>query len=167
VLVRPAAPDDAEAVLAVSMESQAMHAEALPGAFRPADAALLRPVVETRLAPTGGDDRLAFVAVVGGEVVGHVHAEIERRDPSPFKTGGVRMYVHELGVLAAHRGTGLGVRLMEAVHAAAAARGIGEVALHVYSFNAGARALYERLGYRPLQELLVLDGDAAGAPRVE
>lgn len=161
VVVRPATPADADAVLAVSLEGQAMHADALSGTFRPADAALLRPVVEARLAAGGGDDRLAFVAVVDGEVAGYVHAEIERRDASPFKTGGARVYVHQLGVLDAHRGAGLGRRLMEAVHEAAAARGVTEVALHVYSFNAGARALYDRLGYRPLQELLVLDGDAS------
>jgi ribosomal protein S18 acetylase RimI-like enzyme len=36
-------------------------------------------------------------------------------------------------------------------------RGVSECRLHVYSFNAGAFALYEELGYEPLSAQLSKD----------
>ena len=45
------------------------------------------------------------------------------------------------------RGHGVGTALMAAVAAEARARGYGAVRLDVVAENAGARALYDRLGY--------------------
>ena len=46
------------------------------------------------------------------------------------------------------RGTGLGKVLMQFLHQAARTRGAEQIRLKVYSSNAVARRLYEKLGYR-------------------
>jgi ribosomal-protein-alanine N-acetyltransferase len=59
----------------------------------------------------------------------------------------------ELGnvaVSADWRGYGIGARLVEDVLRRAARRGVREVFLEVRPSNAVARALYERLGFRPV-----------------
>lgn len=59
--------------------------------------------------------------------------------------------IQTLGVLAAHRGTGLGARLLTALLTAATADfGCREVLLEVRVDNAPARRLYERFGFVPI-----------------
>lgn len=56
--------------------------------------------------------------------------------------------IHDLVVLCAHRGKGIGRALMQAVEAEAAARGACKVTLEVLSGNETAKALYAVQGYR-------------------
>lgn len=60
-----------------------------------------------------------------------------------------RLNVHDLCVLAAHRGQGLGRRLLEAVLERARAAGCAAVSLEVRADNAIARRLYQSLGFGP------------------
>lgn len=55
--------------------------------------------------------------------------------------------IHDLAVLPAWRGQGIGRRLLAAVEAIARARGCCKVTLEVRADNAAARRLYDRLGY--------------------
>ena len=55
--------------------------------------------------------------------------------------------VHDLAVLPAHRGKHVGRRILEAVEAAACARGCCKVTLEVQENNTRARRLYERFGF--------------------
>lgn len=61
------------------------------------------------------------------------------------------VYAHEgmmgMGVRAAHRGCGLGERLLRAALAAARAANFERVALSVYARNAAALALYRKVGF--------------------
>jgi ribosomal protein S18 acetylase RimI-like enzyme len=57
-----------------------------------------------------------------------------------------------LFVAAGARGQGLGAALVEAVMEEARARGLAEVRLSVVEGNERARALYERMGFRPVEE---------------
>jgi ribosomal-protein-alanine N-acetyltransferase len=58
--------------------------------------------------------------------------------------------VQTIGVLPAHRGTGLGARLLSALLDEAAARGCREVLLEVRVDNAPAQRLYRRFGFTPV-----------------
>ena len=60
-----------------------------------------------------------------------------------------RLNVHDLCVLEAHRGHGLGRRLMEAVLERARDAGCSAVSLEVRTDNEIARRLYESLGFGP------------------
>lgn len=55
-----------------------------------------------------------------------------------------------VGVVARHRGRGIGTRLLDALHTAARAAAIGALSLSVGDGNP-ARRLYERLGYAPVR----------------
>jgi ribosomal protein S18 acetylase RimI-like enzyme len=58
-------------------------------------------------------------------------------------------FVDQLGVVPAERGRGLGSTLLRCAFAAFAAAGLCEAQLGVASDNAGALALYERVGMTP------------------
>jgi len=60
--------------------------------------------------------------------------------------------VQRLYVRAAYRHHGIARELMAAVHAIALREGFDRTVLNVMSSRAGARALYESLGYRPMTE---------------
>ncbi len=87
------------------------------------------------------DTSLWFVADAGGgALAGAVRAELR---PKGFLSG----YIAQLATDPAHRGQGIGGRLLGAAGRAVVAAGATEVRLHVRSSNPGALALYERLGF--------------------
>ena len=67
------------------------------------------------------------------------------RDPHPAST-----HVADLGLMVARdfRRRGVGRALMEAAEDWARDVGVAKIELHVFPYNLGAIALYERLGYR-------------------
>jgi ribosomal protein S18 acetylase RimI-like enzyme len=64
--------------------------------------------------------------------------------------------IHDLAVLPAHRGQGVGALLLAATEAKAKRRGCCKLTLEVREDNARARALYARCGFGP--------GSSAGEP---
>lgn len=56
-------------------------------------------------------------------------------------------YINALAVFAAHRGNGIGSRLLQAAEDLAKANGYSAASIQVYAQNTGAVRLYERLGY--------------------
>lgn len=90
------------------------------------------------LAPLGVAARDAAGALLGG-IVGHTVWAA---------TGEGWLYVELLWVADAHRGTGLGTRLLAAAEAEAARRGCRRAYLSTFDFQ--ARPFYERHGYRVL-----------------
>jgi GNAT superfamily N-acetyltransferase len=71
-----------------------------------------------------------------------------------------------LYVRPAARGRGLGTDLLRAAAAHVRDAGAGTLALEVLESNAGARRLYDRLGFRTVERVLAasVDGLVAGAP---
>ena len=57
-------------------------------------------------------------------------------------------YVSGVAVFPEYRGGGIGVRFMQRAFDAARARGLPRVSLIVFEQNAGAKRLYDRLGFR-------------------
>ncbi len=107
----------------------------------------------------------AWVAEAGGEVLGAAHAfpvgPGGDSTPDPLARA-ERLYLYEpfqhlradgsyflmaVAVHRAHRGTGIGTRLIAEAEAAARAQGFAEMSLTVFAQNARAVRLYERLGY--------------------
>ena len=102
-----------------------------PMAYDVWEAAMLR-------APSS-DLSLVFLAERGGEPVGALTTAIDEEEP----------WVAELGVLGAHRGTGIGRALLRRAFAELAARGWTIVKLNVDGENrSGATRLYERAGMK-------------------
>lgn len=155
VLVRRAVPADAAAVTRVRITAwKETYAGLVPAPFldgmSPTD-----PVAISRMAarldpqaPTRG-----FVAEArdGGEILGFVTAGPEREHPRamPPAAGAPQGEVYAIYVLAAHQGLGRGAALLEAACSFLRAAGFDRAVLWVLDTNAGARAFYERHGWRP------------------
>ncbi|CAN5402300.1 GNAT family protein [soil metagenome] len=84
-----------------------------------------------------------FVAIDDGRVVGW--CDIVSSSIGPLKHRGTL----GMGVLASHRGAGLGQRLLSAAIAKAESNGVTRIELEVRAQNTRAIALYRRLGFEP------------------
>ncbi len=114
---------------------------------RMANGTPLPPDVLERLIPglRAHPTTLIFLAAVGGQFVGLATCFVG------FSTFAARPIVnlHDLCVLASHRGQGIGRALLQAVEQAALERGCAKVTLEVLEHNRPARSLYESLGFAP------------------
>jgi len=95
-----------------------------------------------RLAADGADT--VWGAFVGGELAGIVGLGREARAKVRHKATVFGMYVAD-----EHAGRGLGTALLQQAIAAARAESLEQLLLTVTATNAGARALYEKAGFRP------------------
>ncbi len=96
-----------------------------------------------------------FVAALGGTVVGW--CDIIRSDRPVFRHCGFL----GIGVLAQHRGLGIGRALMSATIEAAFSCGISRIELTVRADNTRAISLYQHLGFLPeghLRHHMLVDG---------
>jgi RimJ/RimL family protein N-acetyltransferase len=82
-----------------------------------------------------------FVADDGGEIVGRLSIA---RDQHPASR-----HVADLGLMVAatHRRQGIGTKLLEAAVSWGRHAGVTKLELHVFPWNTGAIALYERFGF--------------------
>jgi len=107
----------------------------------------LRDFARQRLVPELAARPTAFsvLAFDGSQAVGLVNC-IEG-----FSTFACRplVNVHDVAVLASHRGRGVGQRMLAHVEALARERGACKLTLEVLSGNHGAVRLYERAGFAP------------------
>lgn len=97
------------------------------------------------------------VASLTGYVIGSVPIPIGRDFPPLFRPlqelenqALDSWYVNVLASYPAHRGQGLGSKLLDIAERIARDAGLGEMSVIVADTNAGARRLYERHGYREL-----------------
>jgi ribosomal protein S18 acetylase RimI-like enzyme len=100
------------------------------------------PVVDARLPLHRLDqegERTYFVAWDGGHPVGHAHVAWQGYSGIPE--------IQDAFVLPERRGEGIGSALTASAEREATARGHRRIGLTVSVANAGARRLYERLGY--------------------
>jgi ribosomal protein S18 acetylase RimI-like enzyme len=83
-----------------------------------------------------------FAAVEGETIVGFAYGyELSR-----LNDAGNMLYIHEVGVMEAYQRRGVGTGLMTALKAACAAQGMSKCFLSAYQSNAGANALYRKVG---------------------
>jgi GNAT superfamily N-acetyltransferase len=145
-VVRPLAPGDGDAVLALSGRLViGVTAWRHPG--RVAEAA--HGWVEGSLAAAGQPGHAVFVAVaVGGEPggTGEVVGFVTVGERKHF-TGQVDGYVGELVTAAAMEGQGVGRALMVAAEDWARQQGLAHLTLETGAANRRARQFYEHLGY--------------------
>ncbi|MFA7763265.1 N-acetyltransferase family protein [Streptomyces sp. NPDC048723] len=146
VVIRPARAEDEREILELFRSVWSRVSE--PGPERPADAAVFdeRHPVESFL-----------VAERGQRIVGYIaHAPA-----SPLETNRHVRHIQGLAVLESARGSGVGQALVEAVCAAARARGARRINLRVLGHNEPAQQLYRRCGFAVvgvLPEEFLLDG---------
>ena len=98
---------------------------------------------------TAGQD--LFTATVDGVEVGILWFGMRTRDGRPH------VFILDVEVAADQRRKGYGRELMHAAEREAGWLGAESIGLHVFGFNTAAVDLYEQLGYRRVEETLLLD----------
>jgi ribosomal protein S18 acetylase RimI-like enzyme len=79
-----------------------------------------------------------WVAELAGEIIGTVSLTTEPEG----------LYVRSMAVSPKAQGQGIGRSLLDALHAEAEGRRIGRIFLYTLPFQQGARAMYEKYGYK-------------------
>ncbi len=92
-------------------------------------------------------DVVVLVADREGEVLGYSYAGVEGYDYMSLR--GPAGALHDIVVGAAHRGHGIGRKLLDATLSALAARGAPRVVLSTAQRNEAAQRLFSRAGFRP------------------
>ncbi len=154
ITYRDARPDDAEALSAMAQQS---FIETFGPLYAPAD---LDAFLEQAMSPAAYARQLAdpayriHLALIEGQPVGFAKIGgnyFEGFDPAA-------PCLHQLYVLSAHHGDGVGKRLMDWVLATAQAFG-EELYLSVYVDNHRARRFYDRLGFVKVGDYIFKVGD--------
>jgi ribosomal protein S18 acetylase RimI-like enzyme len=148
--IRPAAPEDAEGIARVFLESAELHAQLDPERYRvPEPAAISERYRQGRQHPpsaTGAS--VTLVADLGGEIAGFVDARLERSLDAMHRE---ILYCHiaEIAVASRRRSQGIGEQLLGAAEEWGKQRGAEFASLEYHAANTRAGAFYqERLGYR-------------------
>ena len=152
--IRPACPEDAEAVTAMWAEMAAQHAgydvqrwQWAPGA----DEKWRKHFLEM----TGKDDWVALVAVDAEDrAVGFVTAHL--RSVAPVFAAERAADIGNLAVTGEHRGRGIGKMLTKAMLEELKARGAEYVTVGVACANDVASRLYENFGFREVMRSMYL-----------
>ena len=153
--VRPAEASDAEAISLLSAEIQALHAQAVPHLFKPAEPETFPPNAVREFLQN--PNRVFLVACEGTVVVGYASAEIQHRPETSIRRAQSALWIHWIGVHAECRRRGVGRALIDAARTEAERHGLGVLLLDVWTFNADARAFYEAMGFHAQREILSLD----------
>lgn len=148
-------PMTAERFRRFAEHSEASYAEDLVAAGRyTADEAVIESRRQMRLELPEGIDtpgQELFTASVDGAEVGVLWLGLRRRDGRPHA------FILDIEVAQDQRRRGYGRELMHAAEREARRMGAESIGLHVFGFNTGAIDLYESLGYRRVEETLLLN----------
>src|SRR4249919_1849212 len=109
-MIRRADSKDADAISQIAGSVQALHVAALPAVFQhdASDAFPVADIVTLMEQP----NRLFWIGIQDARVVGYLYAEIQVQSATRVKLATTRLYVHQMGVLEANRGHGLGTALL-------------------------------------------------------
>lgn len=144
--IRPAGPDDYEALCGLWRELDEHHRRARPDLFRVPEGA--RRDHGWFLEQIHGPESAILVAQSrSGRLAGMALVKVERPPELPVRIVRPHAEVHNLVVAHRFRRQGVAARLMEACSAWARERGLSEIELTVHEFNASALAFYAAAGF--------------------
>jgi diamine N-acetyltransferase len=144
--MRPASPDDIEALARINVEVQDLHFENRPDQFKPSDQREIERWIEQLLQNPSA--RL-WVADSGGALVGYVVVMVREKPENPFCPSRKWWELDQMGVVAARRRSGIGRALVRKVISEARAHGIDELELQSWTFNQNAQNAFSSLGFTP------------------
>ena len=153
VVIRPPQPADAEGLARAARDLARQYAEREPERFQLPDAEAQAAALRRWLEAPVPETAVWLVAEADGEAVGDAYAElhdpVEDADVQPQRdVGRKRAYLDYLAVQEAHRGQGIGSRLLEAVEEWARNEGAELISTDTnLRSNLGAVEFYERHGY--------------------
>lgn len=144
--IRFANTDDIPGMLELLRQVGQVHHDIRPDIFRPGcqkyDTAALTELLQD---PT----RPIFIADEGGHVAGYCFCVHKYCQDHPVMADRKELYIDDLCVDQACRGSGIATQLFHAVHRYALEQGFDTVTLNVWCGNNGAMAFYEKMGMSP------------------
>jgi len=144
--LRRAQPGDAADVLRLLRQIADLHHAGRPDLFKQG---IAKYTIEQFEAILLDADRPVFVAVDDRRVVGYCFCIVNRYKDHPVFRDHTSLYVDDLCVDRAHRGSGLGKKLFAEVLAYANDIGAQCIDLNVWQFNESAIAFYQSCGFLP------------------
>jgi len=90
-----------------------------------------------------------LVAELNGAVIAHLVLTFEQHGPFVREDLRPHAYVADLYVRQAHRGQGIGTKLLAEAEKIAVARGVPRISIGVLSGNDGAEKNYRKFGFNP------------------
>lgn len=144
ITVRDAQQADYEAVRQLEEAVFRLHRQARPDYFHAEARYTRQEFEEMRKRPAP----ISLVAVCDGRVVGICFGKIEQTAGNSFCKSRKIAVVEDLFTLPEYRKRGVASRLLQTAREQAAAGGAETLELCVWSFNADALRLYEKLGMR-------------------
>jgi GNAT superfamily N-acetyltransferase len=157
--IRQAAPEDAQTVATLNADVQQLHADALPRVYKQPDHVAARQTFAEWLA---SPDVTCFIAFAGADPAGYIFLRAVRREENPFLHERAFLYIDQMSVAEAYRGTGCARLLMDAARAHARDTGVTELGLDVLAFNERARRFYEKEGFDVYRTVMTAEVDATG-----
>ncbi len=152
--LRGASNADLDAFYGLFAQVQSIHADAEPEFFRPPEKdETFQQYFEGIL---GDPDQHLLFACLDDVEVGFVQYFLGLRPQSIFRPERRVGYVHGLVVNEEHRRTGCAAMLIEHVKQVARQEDIALLGIDFWSFNAAARACFEKAGFKVSQEFMWL-----------
>lgn len=148
-MIRPAEAKDVPALGKLLLQVHAVHAQGRPDLFAPGmrkytdeDLLLLLQDASCPVFVWEGED---------GIVSGYVFCELKETRNGGGRFGRRVLYIDDLCVDEACRGTGIGKRLYAFAREEAKRKGCDAVTLNVWALNPTAKAFYDNLGLKELK----------------
>lgn len=147
-VIRRVEASEAELILPLFRQVQALHAAARPEAFKaPSNSDELLGVLREMLGPAGLTGLVA--AAPSGEALGYAIYGVEVIEPSAQRHGQRLGLLHHVCVDRDWHRRGIGSALVEATKAGLREQGIARVRATYWSFNEASAALMRRAGMEP------------------
>jgi GNAT superfamily N-acetyltransferase len=146
--IRPAVTADYEQLCAIWEVGDALHREAHPEMFGSSG----QPFVgrDSMAALIAGPDSTILVAVIGADVIGLITLAARRVAASAIKIERRYVEIENMAVRPLAQRQGVGRALMDQAAGWATTRGISDLELNVFAFNAAATAFYRDAGFSPV-----------------
>jgi ribosomal protein S18 acetylase RimI-like enzyme len=159
-VIRRATDRDIEALIRLYTEFHEFHVRGVPDRLRLPDSS--DNAGDTEFPKILGellhrDDVAIFVVEIGSALVGLTEVYLREDTPNPYIIVHRYGHIQCLMVSVPYRKTGLGKQLVMAAQEWARERGATEMQLYAWEFADGPLHFYEKLGYRTLKRLLVVD----------
>ena len=153
--IRNAEEQDFPAISRLFWESDTFHAENLPSIYNKTDAPFRS--IEYYRELIDNPEGLFIVSENAGEVLGFAYGYEEQKGFLPIHKKRTFFFIDNIVVRKDCQGSGLGSQLLDRIITECRERKYSDIMLNVYSFNAGAIALYEKKGFTQLSRDYILE----------
>lgn len=147
--IRQATVADVPALVALNRMVHAMHAEAVPDAFRPNPP---DEVVAAAFKEAIGSPASCWLLAEEERPAAFLSAEFRQRPETWYRTAHQMCYISALVVEPDSRRKGIARALLAELKRHALSRGVTRIELDIWSFNNEARRAFARLGFHSLME---------------